>query len=190
MVSAQSAIGEWGAVMDAPRVTSLLALSELFATREPSTRAVWTTPFLPDDHYDLSWDTTLYTRTAPAERYFAAHLDDVEVARVLIVPTPTSRLAPAFQLPTLPPLVTEVEWIEVARGHRRLGIGTAVIRSLEQTFAGEHLIAFAAVEAEQFWDATGWHRCDRRAADLASGPQSLGTHSASPRPLHLRIPGA
>lgn len=167
-------------MVDALRVTSSLVFSELFATREASAREVWTTPFAPDDHYDLSWDTTLYTRTAPRERYFAAHFDDIEVARVLVLQTHTNRIEPAFRLPALPPSVTEVEWIEVARGHRRLGIGTAVIRSLEQTFAGEHLIAFGAVGAERFWDATGWQRFERDSAASSVGQ----------RPLHLRVPAA
>ena len=174
--------------MDAARAATSLVFDERFATRDEVKRSVWTTPFEPDDHYDLSWDTSLHTPTAPRERYFSASLGNTEVARVLIVETHTTRIDAAFHLPSLPPTVTEIEWIEVARGHRRVGIGMAVVRWLEQRFADEHLIAFGAVEAEQFWDATGWNRFERRAMTVTTGHQLHGKHSASPRPLHLRAP--
>jgi GNAT superfamily N-acetyltransferase len=164
--------------MDAAPLSISLRVVERFAIHEAPARAMWRTPFDADDHYDLSWDSTLHSATPPRERYFSASVDDIEVARVLIVETDSASIATAFHLPATAETVIEVEWLEVARGHRRRGIGMAVIRNLERIFTAQHLIAFGAIEAEQFWDATGWMRYERDDRRLSSVQ----------RPLHLRAP--
>jgi GNAT superfamily N-acetyltransferase len=163
---------------DAAPLSASLSVDELFAIHEKPARALWRTPFGADDHYDLSWDSTLFSATPPRERYFSASLGDVEVGRVLVVETDSERISPAFHLPVTASTVTEIEWLEVARGHRRRGIGIAIVRHLEEIFASDHLIAFGAIEAEEFWDATGWRRFERDDRRLSSVQ----------RPLHMRVP--
>lgn len=80
--------------------------------------------------------------------------DGAEVARVEldedIASTPHYKTAPKLGSTGL-----EIQFIEVAEGHRGQGIGTAVVHRLAELHSDRRLAAFSE-EADDFWESLGW----------------------------------
>ena len=53
----------------------------------------------------------------------------------------------------------EIQFIEVARSHRRTGIGAEVVRRLVEAHPERRFLALSE-DADQFWATLGWDRYD------------------------------
>ncbi|MEV6338717.1 GNAT family N-acetyltransferase [Nocardia vinacea] len=68
-------------------------------------------------------------------------------------------------MPAIGPERLEIQFIEVAAGARGRGVGTQVVRALEERHSDRRLFAYSE-EADRFWASLEWGRFDH-----PEGPQ-------------------
>lgn len=118
-------------------------------------RYVWTAFDLDDEFNGEWWDSPPYLQDDPL--YVQVLLDDTEVARV--------ELDEGFEgsvhvgAPKLGQQALEIQFLEVAQSHRRLGIGAEVVRRLADLYPSRRLLALSE-GADEFWASLGWDRYD------------------------------
>ncbi|TQF69482.1 GNAT family N-acetyltransferase [Rhodococcus spelaei] len=83
---------------------------------------------------------------------------DAEVARVEL-DDPGGINPEHVGVPELGPERLEIQLVEVATAARGLGVGTAVVRALEERHADRRLFAYSE-DAHGFWGSLGWDRFD------------------------------
>ncbi len=116
----------------------------------------WCPPF--DRAVAYEWEDWWNTRRGFRNPWYVQVLrGGVEVARVEL--DDPGGINPEYAgVPELGPERLEIQKFEVARGARYLGVGTAVVRALEERHAGRRLFAYS--DADGFWGSLGWDRFD------------------------------
>lgn len=118
----------------------------------------WRPPFDSTIAYENErwWDHAPYFAEDP---WYVQVLEaGVEVARVEL--DDLGGINPEYtDVPALGPERLEIQFIEVATAARGRGVGTRVMRGLEQRHANRRLFAYSE-EADGFWTSLGWDRFD------------------------------
>lgn len=123
--------------------------------RGDADRYTWL-PFTECDEFTFEW-WSRGTYLSDDPHYVQALIEGVEVARV--------ELDHEFEgsdhlgAPDLGTSALEIQFFEVARSHRRRGIGSTVIQQLTGAYPQQRLLAMSE-EADEFWLSLGWQRYD------------------------------
>jgi GNAT superfamily N-acetyltransferase len=127
--------------------------------------------FEPNDEFDSGWWDGL-REYFDGHRYFEARLEGVEVARLELIEEVDFEHYNVSDLDA----ALRIHLIEVAKSHRRRGIGREVVKRLTAMFPGRRLVALS--EADDFWASLGWERHDH-----PDGPDSCEPLFVQPRSL-------
>ncbi|ORM27839.1 GNAT family N-acetyltransferase [Williamsia sp. 1135] len=137
--------------------SSELALVDL---HRPATanKYAWRPPFDVEAAYEHEqwWDTVPYPLGDPW--YIQVVAGGMEVARVEM-DNPGDVNPEYTDVPDLGPERLEIQFIEVANTAHRRGIGSRVVRALQERHADRRLFAYSE-EADRFWTSLGWERFD------------------------------
>lgn len=117
-------------------------------------------PF-PDTHAPFTvgwWDDAWRFHHPGKRRWFQATAVGVEVGRVEIESGDGDDYYVGREILGEDPILG-IEFIDVAETHRRRGVGTAIVRQLEDRFRGHRLVAFSE-DADVFWRSLGWIRIE------------------------------
>lgn len=128
-------------------------------------RYEWTPFDLNEEFNGVWWDSPPYMTDEP--HFVQAKLGGVEVARVEL--DHDFRGSKHVGAPRLGASALEIQFLEVAKSHRRQGIGEAVLRELVQSYPDRRLLALSE-DADEFWGALGWIRFDHRDGPLQYRP--------------------
>jgi GNAT superfamily N-acetyltransferase len=102
------------------------------------------------------WDEVRYYVDQPW--FVQVLVDGVEVARVEL--DDPGGINPEYTaVPAIGSERLEIQFIEVARGAQGRGVGTQVVRALEERHADRRLFGYSE-GADSFWTALGWERFD------------------------------
>ncbi|CQD24780.1 acetyltransferase, gnat family protein [Mycobacterium lentiflavum] len=117
-------------------------------------RHSWTPPFDSSITYENEhwWDGVRYFVDDP---WFVQLLEDgVEVARVEL-DDPGGINPDCADVPNLGDERLEIQFVEVASAAHARGVGTRVVRALEDRHPGRRLFAYSE-DADHFWVSVGW----------------------------------
>ncbi|MFD9804709.1 GNAT family N-acetyltransferase [Streptomyces sp. NPDC059071] len=134
----------------------VLQLIDLY--RGGASRYSWIPPFDHTVAYENEhwWDTTSRHNEQPW--YVQVLKGGAEVARVEL--DDPGGVNPEYAgLPTMGQDRLEIQFIEVAAGARGRGVGTEVVRALEDRHSDRRLFAYSE-EADRFWASLEWERFD------------------------------
>ncbi|MGV0838070.1 GNAT family N-acetyltransferase [Mycolicibacterium thermoresistibile] len=126
--------------------------------RDGADRYSWVPPFDFDTAYENErwWDDVPYLFDDPW--YVQVLEGGVEVARVEL--DDPGGINPEYaEVPPLGPERLEIQFFEVATAARGRGVGTRVVRALQESHPDRRLFVYSE-EAHPFWASLGWKRCD------------------------------
>jgi GNAT superfamily N-acetyltransferase len=111
-------------------------------------------PFEASEEFSQDcWQANEVMATSPADRFYSFTRDGEEVVRLLVVDHPD--LDPGYGVPEAADGL-EIDFMEVARGRRRQGLGTQVIGLLRQQHPGRTVFARPPHSEDAFWQSLGW----------------------------------
>ncbi len=114
-------------------------------------------PFEQDDAFESRWWSDPRIVLSADTLFIGFWAGSVEVARVEL----DADVALGMYRPTgIERDVLEIQLIEVAETHRRMGFGRRAVEALVARFPARQLVAFSE-EADEFWAGLGWHRFAR-----------------------------
>ncbi|MEN2511146.1 GNAT family N-acetyltransferase [Gordonia polyisoprenivorans] len=141
--------------------------------RGGASRYSWAPPFDFEIDYENErwWDNVPYHFEAP---WYVQVLDDgAEVARVEL--DDPGGINPEYVgVPELGPERLEIQFIEVATAARGRGVGTWVVRALQQRHPDRRLFGYSE-GAHRFWASLGWDRFDHPEGERFHRPLFIQT---------------
>lgn len=143
----QSSVGE---TQSGDRLDLVLASKR----RKPTEGRYTWLPFEHDDRFRRDWWEAPYL-CGNENVCVQVWQGSVEVARVLL--DEVVGISHYAGAPLLDGIALKIQFFEVAAGHRGEGIGSAVVRLLEDAHQGRRLVAFSE-GADGFWSSLGWDR--------------------------------
>ncbi|MGE2728976.1 GNAT family N-acetyltransferase [Mycolicibacterium vaccae] len=126
--------------------------------RGNANRYSWVPPFDFDTGYENEqwWDKAPYQFVDPW--FVQVMADGAEVARVEL--DDPGEINPEYVgVPPLGPGRLEIQFLEVASAVRAGGVGTGVVRALEDRHRERRLFAYSE-RAHEFWTSLAWERFD------------------------------
>jgi GNAT superfamily N-acetyltransferase len=108
-----------------------------------------------EDFTQACWQADEVIATSPSDLFYSFTRDGEEVVRLIVVDHP--ELDPGYGVPEAGDGL-EIDFMEVAQGHRRQGFGTQAIELLRRQHPGPTMFARPPESEDAFWRSLGWER--------------------------------
>lgn len=106
-----------------------------------------------EDFTQACWQADEVIATSPTDLFYSFILAGEEVVRMIVVDHP--ELDPGYGVPEASDGL-EIDFIEVAQGHLRQGLGTQAIGLLLRQHPGRAVFARPPEGEDAFWHSLGW----------------------------------
>ncbi|MBT2595982.1 GNAT family N-acetyltransferase [Arthrobacter sp. ISL-72] len=130
-----------------------------------------------EDFTQACWQANEVIAASPSDHFYTFTKDGEEIVRLIVVDHP--EVDPGYGVPEAGNGL-EIDFMEVADGHRRQGLGTQAIELVRQQHPGRSVFARPPESEDAFWQSLGWDHV--RHAQDGTIPRYSCSADRDPRP--------